>query len=138
MIRALTPTGCRREEIINLDWREVDAANSCLRLRDSKEEVSVRPIGLPVVELIEARQGDAIAGAMFEGTVEGKPFIGFPKHWRKILTDTPLADITPHVLRIALPALRTISNLQSRPLRLSLAMRKEPSPAATFTRSARR
>ncbi|WP_297843626.1 site-specific integrase [uncultured Roseibium sp.] len=99
MVRALALTGCRRGEIINLDWREVDAANSCLRIRDSKEGASVRPIGLPVVELIEARQTDAIAGAVFEGTVEGKPFIGFPKHWRKILADSPLVDITPHVLR---------------------------------------
>ncbi|WFE89893.1 site-specific integrase [Roseibium porphyridii] len=99
MVRALALTGCRRGEIINLDWREFDAANSCFWLRDSKEGASVRPIGLPIVELLEARHGDAIAGAVFEGTVEGKPFIGFPKHWRKILRDSPLADITPHVLR---------------------------------------
>lgn len=99
MVRALALTGCRRGEIINLDWREVDAANSCLRLRDSKEGASVRPIGLPVVELIEARLGDAIAGAVFEGSVAGKSFVGFPKHWRKILASTPLADVTPHVLR---------------------------------------
>ncbi|WP_281930203.1 tyrosine-type recombinase/integrase [Roseibium album] len=99
MVRALALTGCRRGEITNLDWREVDVANSCLRLRDSKEGASVRPIGLPIVELIEARQTDAIAGAVFEGTVEGKPFIGFPKHWRKILADSPLSGVTPHVLR---------------------------------------
>ena len=49
--------------------------------------------------LLEARQGDATAGAVFEGTIEGKPFVGFPKHWRKILADTPLSGITPHVLR---------------------------------------
>ncbi|WP_050789389.1 tyrosine-type recombinase/integrase [Roseibium aggregatum] len=42
MVRALALTGCRRGEIINLDWREVDVSNSCLRLRDSKEGASVR------------------------------------------------------------------------------------------------
>ncbi len=99
MTRALALTGCRRGEIINLDWREVDTANSCLRLMDSKEGASVRPIGLPVVGLLEARQSDAIAGSVFEGTVEDKPLIGFPKHWLKILAGTPLAGITPHVLR---------------------------------------
>ncbi|WP_282045871.1 tyrosine-type recombinase/integrase [Roseibium album] len=56
-------------------------------------------MGLPIVQLIEARQRDAIAGAVFKGTVEGKPLVGFPKHWRKILADTPLADFTRHVLR---------------------------------------
>lgn len=99
MIRALALTGCRRGEIINLDWREVDAASSCIRLSDSKEGASVRPIGLPVVEFLEARRSDTIAGIVFEGTVEGKPLIGFPKHWRKILAGSPLAGITPHVLR---------------------------------------
>ncbi|MBG6204690.1 integrase [Labrenzia sp. EL_13] len=99
MINALALTGCRRGEIINLDWREVDTANSCIRLRDSKERASVRPVGLPVVELLEARQSDVVAGAVFEGTVEGKPFIGFPKHWCKVLAGSPLVGITPHVLR---------------------------------------
>ncbi len=99
MIRALALTGCQRGEIINLDWREVDTANSCIQLSDSKEGASVRPIGLPVVELLEARRSDAIAGFVFEGTVEGKPLIGFPKHWLKILTKSQLGGITPHILR---------------------------------------
>lgn len=97
--RAIALTGCRRGEIIDLDWREVDTENSCLRLRDSKEGASVRPVGLPVVDLLEQRGSDALAGPVFEGTIAGKPLIGFPKHWNKILGDSPLADITPHVLR---------------------------------------
>ncbi len=97
--RTLALTGCRRGEIMNLDWREVDVDNSCLRLADSKEGASVRPIGLSVVDLFEARRPEVLAGPVFSGTVEGKPLIGFPKHWRKILSPTPLAEITPHVLR---------------------------------------
>ena len=38
-------------------------------------------------------------GFVFEGKVEGKPLIGFPKLWKKIFKDTDLATITPHVLR---------------------------------------
>lgn len=97
--RAIALTGCRRGEIIGLIWPEVDANNSCLRLTDSKEGASVRPIGLPVVDLLEARRPEHAAGPVFEGTIEGKPLAGFPKHWHKILANTPLADITPHVLR---------------------------------------
>jgi integrase len=99
MARAIALTGCRRGEIINLIWPEVDANSSCLRLVDSKEGASVRPIGLPVIDLLDARRPEHAAGPVFAGTIEGKPLIGFPKHWHKILADTPLASITPHVLR---------------------------------------
>lgn len=36
---------------------------------------------------------------MFKGTLEGKPLVGFPKLWKKMLKDTALAGVTPHVLR---------------------------------------
>ncbi|MBB6468007.1 hypothetical protein HNQ96_003890 [Aminobacter lissarensis] len=36
---------------------------------------------------------------VFPGTVEGKPLVGFPKYWKKVLKGTILEDITPHVLR---------------------------------------
>src|SRR5690606_30992326 len=54
IIRQIALTGCRRSEMINLKWAEVDTDSSCLRLADSKEGASVRPIGLPVVEYLEA------------------------------------------------------------------------------------
>jgi integrase len=97
--RTIALTGCRRGEIINLIWPEVDADNSCLRLTDSKEGASVRPVGLPVVDLLTARRPEHPAGPVFVGTLEGKPLVGFPKHWHKMVEGTPLAGITPHVLR---------------------------------------
>jgi hypothetical protein len=36
-IRLLALTGCRRGEIVNLIWSEVDAAGQCLRLMDTKK-----------------------------------------------------------------------------------------------------
>jgi integrase len=99
MARVLAMTGCRRGEILNLDWREVDMEGSCLRLLDSKEGASIRPIGLPVVDLLQTRRPDRSFGPVFQGTIGGKPSIGFPKHWNKILRGTPLQGITPHVLR---------------------------------------
>lgn len=49
IIRQIALTGCRRTEIIRLMWTEADTDSSCLRLADSKEGASTRPIGLPVV-----------------------------------------------------------------------------------------
>ena len=99
MVRAIAMTGCRRGEIINLSWSEVDDTESCIRLSDSKEGLSVRPVGLPVLELLERRRPENAAGPVFAGTIEGRPLIGFPKHWHKIIEGTPVAGITPHVLR---------------------------------------
>jgi Arm DNA-binding domain len=48
IIRQIALTGCRRSEIIGLRWSEVDTETSCLRLADSKEGASIRPIGLPL------------------------------------------------------------------------------------------
>jgi integrase len=97
--RCIALTGCRRGEILNLAWREVDNGSSCLRLVDTKEGASVRPIGLPVIEMLEARKPRLAAGPVFPGTLPGKPLIGFPKHWDKMIAGTVIAGITPHVLR---------------------------------------
>lgn len=67
-------------------------------LKDTKEGLSVRPVGLPALELLEQRRPDEASSPTFPGTIEGKP-VGFPKHWRKIAELTPLADVAPHVLR---------------------------------------
>lgn len=99
MACALALTACRRGEIVNLIWPEIDEGNSCIRLQDSKEGASVRPIGLPALDLFASRRPEPASGHVFPGTIDGKPLIGFPKHWLKMFAGTPLAAITPHVLR---------------------------------------
>ena len=99
IIRQIALTGCRRSEMINLKWAEVDTDGSCLRLADSKEGASIRPIGLPVVEYLEARREEPTGTYVFPGQGEDNAFGSFPNHWRKIFRDSPLADVTAHVLR---------------------------------------
>ena len=72
---------------------------SCLRLVDSKEGASTRPIGLPVVEYLESRWAAKAGIYVFPGRGGDNAFGSFPNHWEKIFRDTSLADITPHVLR---------------------------------------
>lgn len=45
IVRQLAVTGCRRSEMIGLKWTEADTESSSLRLEDSKEGDSIRPIG---------------------------------------------------------------------------------------------
>ncbi|HBO2075786.1 TPA: tyrosine-type recombinase/integrase [Pseudomonas aeruginosa] len=99
IIRHIALTGCRRSEMIGLKWTEADTDASCMRLEDSKEGASIRPIGLAVVEYLEERRKTATGAYVFPGQSEDNAFGGFPNHWRQIFRDSPLSDVTPHVLR---------------------------------------
>lgn len=97
--RLLALTGCRRGEVISLKWSEVDFENSCLRLEDSKEGASVRPIGLPAIELLEAHRETATSDFVFPGKRGADTYGGLPRQWRKMFGDSELSDLTAHVLR---------------------------------------
>lgn len=97
--RQLALTGCRRSEMIGLKWTEADTEASCLRLEDSKEGESIRPIGLSVVEYLERRRTDDVSTYVFPGQGEDNAFGSFPNHWKHLFEDSPLSDVTPHVLR---------------------------------------
>ncbi len=99
VIRLLALTGCRRSEIISLRWDEVDFENSCLRLADSKEGASIRPIGLSAIELLEERGKKTKSEYVFPGPRGAGPFGSFPNHWQKIFGRGELPDFTAHVLR---------------------------------------
>jgi integrase len=85
--------------MIGLKWAEADTEASCLRLEDSKEGDSIRPIGLPVVEYLERRRTDQVGTYVFPGQGGDNAFGSFPNHWKHIFEDSPLSDVTPHVLR---------------------------------------
>jgi len=36
---------------------------------------------------------------VFPGQGEDNAFGNFPNHWKHLLEDSPLSDVTPHVLR---------------------------------------
>lgn len=99
VVRQIALTGCRRSEIIGLKWADVDLENSCLRLSDSKEGASVRPIGLPVVEFLEAQSQDAHGQYVFPGERCAEAYGALPNQWNRIFKGSVLGDVTPHVLR---------------------------------------
>ena len=99
VVRQIALTGCRRSEIIALKWADVDLESSCLRLSDSKEGASVRPIGLPVVEFLDARSQGPKGDYVFPGERSDGCYGALPNQWNRIFKGTALGDITPHVLR---------------------------------------
>ena len=61
-IRLIALTGCRRSEILNLKWSEVDFEDSCLRLGDTKTGASLRPLPEPAQAILAhlKRDGDYV------------------------------------------------------------------------------
>lgn len=99
IVRQLAQTGCRRNEMVSLRWSEVNVEASCLRLADSKEGKSIRPIGLSVIEYLEGHRASAHGTYVLPGHGDDNAFGAFANHWAKIFAGTSFDDITPHVLR---------------------------------------
>ncbi|ALA17808.1 MULTISPECIES: site-specific integrase [unclassified Chelatococcus] len=99
ILQLIALTGCRKTEIVELKWSEVDFEGSCLRLSDSKEGASVRPIGLPAIDFLEKRHAHRTGTYVFPGQGDDNAVGNFPQSWKKLFTESPLWDVTPHVLR---------------------------------------
>jgi integrase len=97
-IKLLALTGCKRGEVERLTWSELDLLGRCLRLTNSKEGRSVRPIGQAVIDLLigSSRRGEYLLPGRGEGF-----FAGLPKAWRRIVKEAGLDHLTPHGLRHA-------------------------------------
>jgi integrase len=96
--RLLALTGCRRNEIAELRWADVDLAGRCLRLSDSKTGKSVRPLGAAAAAILAdlPRSGPLV----LPGRDPERPFSGLPKAWLRIISSAPdLEGVTMHGLR---------------------------------------
>lgn len=96
IIRQLALTGCRKSEMVSLQWAEVDFQGSCLRLQNSKEGASVRAIGLPVIKGFEEREANASTSYVFPGRSKDSAF-GFSKPLGNDFTGH--SAIGPHAAR---------------------------------------
>ena len=96
-IHLLAVTGCRRSEILHLKWSEIDLANACLRLGDTKTGASIRPLPQAAQVILDGiqRRGNYV----FPGVNQtDKSYASvFPKAWRRIVG----AAYPPHGLRHA-------------------------------------
>ena len=95
----LALTGCRLGEIERLRWSEVDITAGCLRLMESKEGTSVRPVGKAALRVLEEVPKDkgrpfVLAGVRSEGS-----FGGLPGAFEKMMKRAGLEGVTPHTLR---------------------------------------
>ncbi|MFO1173387.1 MAG: site-specific integrase [Hyphomicrobiaceae bacterium] len=99
IIRLWALTGCRRDEIAGLSWEEVDFANACLRLKDSKTGHSVRPLASAAFTLLQGR--DRVPGCdyVFPSDDGATFYQGTKRFWPIVVARAQLPGVTPHTLR---------------------------------------
>ncbi|MDE0330775.1 MAG: site-specific integrase [Nitrospinae bacterium] len=98
-IRLLVLTGCRRGEILNLGWDDVDRTAGDLRLRDAKAGPRMVPLTKPVLSILDAIPRSPENPWVITGQRPGKRLTGLHHYWRPIRERAGLADVRLHDLR---------------------------------------
>lgn len=102
-------TGCRRQEIAELKWDEIDFERGLLVLADSKTGRSVRPLAAAAVKLLQTIERDEDSDFVFPADSGESFFQGTKKVWPKIIAKAGLEGVTPHTLRHTVGAIATSS-----------------------------
>jgi integrase len=102
-------TGCRRQEIAELKWREIDFERGLLVLADTKTGRSIRPLASAALKLLRQIEQDEDSDFVFPAEGEEGFFQGTKKIWPKIVRKAGLEGITPHTLRHTMGAMATSS-----------------------------
>lgn len=102
-------TGCRRQEIVELKWNEVDFKRGLLMLADSKTGQSIRPLAGAAIGLLKTIPRDSNSDYIFPADSGEGYFQGTKKLWPKIVAKAGLEGVTPHTLRHTMGAIATSS-----------------------------
>jgi integrase len=97
-IRLLALTGCRRSEITNLKWEELDFDRGCLRLKQSKVGPRIVPLGDAALDLLKGLPRDH-SQWVFPTSRGNGPIVGIQKVWSKLRSEAGLEGVRLHDLR---------------------------------------
>jgi integrase len=98
--RFLALTGWRRNEALELLWKEIDLSRRTTTLPDTKSGKSIRPLSHAACDVL--RNMPRVSELVFPATRGNAEVImsGFKKIWKKIAALGKLpVDVTPHTLR---------------------------------------
>ena len=82
--RLLILTGCRLNEIMTLKWEHVNLASRQLSLPDSKTGAKAVYLGLPAIELLNAKERVAGNPWVITGTLEGQRLSDLQPFWQRV------------------------------------------------------
>jgi integrase len=92
-------TGCRRGEVVSLNWSEVDLEARQFRLAATKEGYSVRPVGQSAADLLATLPRYPQTEAVFASSPQGPAYGGLRRAWERIAERAKFKDVTLHTLR---------------------------------------
>jgi integrase len=98
-IRLLLLTGCRKSEILTLQWRFLDWDNGLLRLPDSKTGARLVPLGHPALDILRALPRIDKEPYVFPSPRKGEHLVGLQKVWMRVRKAAQLDDVRLHDLR---------------------------------------
>jgi integrase len=102
-IKLLLMTGCRRNEILELEWADVDVAHRVINLPDAKSKTGARTVHLSpaAVEIVERLRNLQTQGNAFvvEGHCHGKRLVGIHRIWDRLRKAAAMPDLRLHDLR---------------------------------------
>ncbi len=92
-------SGCRRNEVISLEWNWIDFERAALRLPDSKTGAKVVALGAPALELLNGLPRIEENPYVFPSSVGNGHFVGLQRVWARIREKAGLSDVRLHDLR---------------------------------------
>ena len=98
-VRLLALTGCRKGEVVSLTWPEVDLEARQLRLTNTKEGYSIRPLGQPAADLLASLSHHPESDLVIASGPNGTPYVALRRAWGRILARSKLKGVTLHTLR---------------------------------------
>jgi len=99
-IRLLLLTGCRKNEILTLEWDWVDFDRSILRLPDSKTGAKVVALGAPAIALLKSlSQNKDDSRYVLPSSKASGHLVGLQKIWERVRVRAGLEDVRLHDLR---------------------------------------
>lgn len=98
-LRLLMLTGCRRNEILNLRWEDVDLRTGALRLRDSKTGARVVPLPPAAGSVLAGLPRSPGNPWVIPGARPGGRLSNLNDHWARIRARAGLEDVRIHDLR---------------------------------------
>ncbi|MDP4006702.1 site-specific integrase [Methylobacterium sp. NEAU K] len=98
-VRLLLLTGMRKSEVMNLQWRQIDAEHGYLRLSTSKSGAKGVPVGASVLAFLAGLPRIAGNPHVFPGQIAGRPFVGLPRVWKRVCERAGLEGVRIHDLR---------------------------------------
>lgn len=98
-IRLLALTGCRRSEITNLTWDEVDLSHGALHLKSSKVGPRSVPLGDHAIDFLSQLATQRNSPWVFPSPRGDGPIVGIQKVWGSVRQAADLNSVRLHDLR---------------------------------------